>query len=55
MDDLNESSDDDYSTDEDKVIRDFDAEAQLIINSETLPKKSTDRYLQCNEAAAPRY
>ena len=42
-------SDDDYSTDE-EVIKDFDKEAELIINSDTLPKKSVDRYIQVYEA-----
>lgn len=36
------SSDD--SGDEDKVFRNFDDEAQLIIRKESLPKKSADRY-----------
>ena len=49
MDDLNNSSDD-LSTDEEEVLNDFDKEAQLIINSETLPKKSSDRYLQVYQA-----
>lgn len=44
------SDDDDYSTDEEEIARDFDKEAQLIINSETLPKKSSDRYLQVYES-----
>jgi hypothetical protein len=34
----------DESVDEEDVIRNFDAEAQLIINTDTLPKKSVDRY-----------
>lgn len=33
------------SSDEEEVFRDFDAEAQLIIHKETLPKKSADRYV----------
>ena len=37
-------SNDDYNTDEEEVIRDFEAEAQMIIDKETLPKKSADRY-----------
>ena len=32
-------------SDEEQVQRNFDAEAQLIIQNETLPKKSSDRYL----------
>lgn len=32
------------SSDEEEILRNFDAEAQLIINVETLPKKSVDRY-----------
>ena len=43
-------SDDDCSTDEEEVIRDFDKEAELIINSDTLSKKSVDRYIQVYEA-----
>lgn len=35
----------DESADEEQIFRDFDAEAQLIIRKETLPKKSADRYL----------
>ncbi|XP_039307828.1 uncharacterized protein LOC120358251 [Solenopsis invicta] len=34
----------DESVDEEDVIRNFDAEARLIINTDTLPKKSVDRY-----------
>ena len=29
---------------EEEVLRDFDAQAQLIIQKEMLPKKSADRY-----------
>ena len=43
-------SDDDCSTDEEEVIRDFHKEAELIINSDTLPKKSVNRYIQVYEA-----
>lgn len=32
------------STDEEDILRNFDEEAELIIHSETLPKKSADRY-----------
>lgn len=32
------------STDEEEVIRDFEKEAQLVIETDTLPKKSLDRY-----------
>jgi hypothetical protein len=39
----NESSDE--SSDEDEVNRNFEAEAQLIIETDTLPKKSAERYL----------
>ncbi|KAL7296610.1 hypothetical protein TKK_0010031 [Trichogramma kaykai] len=39
-------SDDDRSTDKEEVLREFDKEAQLIASSETLPKKSADRYTQ---------
>ena len=35
----------DESTDEEDIFRDFDAEAQLIIQRDLLPKKSVDRYL----------
>ena len=42
---MNNSSDD-VSTDKEEVLNDFDKEDQLIINSNTLPKKSSDRYLQ---------
>lgn len=41
--DLNKSSSED-STDEEQVIRDFEKEAQLVIEAESLPKKSVDRY-----------
>src|SRR5436190_18544419 len=34
----------DESVDEEDVIRNFDAEARLIINTDTLPKKSVNRY-----------
>lgn len=43
-------SGDDYSTDEEEVSRDFEAEARLIIDQETLPKKSADRYKLVYEA-----
>lgn len=43
-------SDDDASTDEETVIRDFEAEAQLVVNRDTLPKKSADRYNLVYEA-----
>ena len=33
------------SPDEEEVFRNFDLEAKLIIQNETLPKKSSDRYL----------
>ena len=42
MNSTNSSSED--STDEEEVLRNFDEEAQLVINTETLPKKSLDRY-----------
>lgn len=48
MSDPIESSDE--STDEECVLRDFDKEAHEIINSDTLPKKSSDRYLQVYES-----
>lgn len=35
----------DESADEEEIFRDFDAEAQLIIREDLLPKKSADRYL----------
>lgn len=41
---INEMMSTDDSTDEEEVLRDFDAEAKLIIQSDTLPKKSADRY-----------
>ena len=34
----------DVSMDEEDIIRDFDAEAQLIVEKDSLPKKSGDRY-----------
>ncbi|CAG5102678.1 Protein of unknown function [Cotesia congregata] len=34
------------STDEEEVLRLFDKEAKVIVQSETLPKKSADRYMQ---------
>ena len=42
------TSEDDSSggeTDEEQLERNFNAEAQLIIQNQTLPKKSCDRYL----------
>lgn len=41
---MNEVISTDDSMDEEEVLRDFDAEAELIIQTETLPKKSADRY-----------
>lgn len=35
----------DESADEEEVFRDFDAEAQMIVQQDLLPKKSSDRYL----------
>lgn len=35
----------DESTDEEEVTKCFDAEAQFIIQTDTLPKKSADKYL----------
>lgn len=35
----------DESADEEEVLRDFDAEAQIIIRQDLLPRKSCDRYL----------
>lgn len=34
----------DESTDEEEIIRDFDKEAGVVINSEIIPSKSADRY-----------
>ncbi|KAL7290948.1 hypothetical protein TKK_0015675 [Trichogramma kaykai] len=39
---MSDSSDD--SVDEDEVFNNFDEEARLIVQTETLPKKSSDRY-----------
>lgn len=41
---MNRTISTDESMDEEEVLRDFDAEAELIIQTETLPKKSADRY-----------
>lgn len=35
----------DESADEEEIFRDFDAEAQIIIRTDLLPKKSADRYM----------
>ena len=40
-----ESYSSDDSGDEEEIINNFDLEAQAIIQTETLPKKSLDRYL----------
>ena len=40
-----EESSSDGSADEDEVLRNFDEEAKLIVQTDTLPKKSSDRYL----------
>lgn len=40
----------DETMDEEEVLRDFNAEAELIIRTETLPKKSADRYKLVYEA-----
>lgn len=45
MDSLVNDSSDGSTTDEEEVIRDFDAEARFIIEKNTLPKKSEDRYV----------
>ena len=39
-----EETESDVSMDEEDIIRDFDAEAQLIVEKDSLPKKSGDRY-----------
>lgn len=41
---MNDSSSD-GSVDEDEVLRNFDEEAKKIVQSETLPKKSAERYM----------
>lgn len=41
---MSESFSSDESVDEEEVLRDFDEEAKLIINQDTLPKKSANRY-----------
>lgn len=41
---MDESSSD-SSADEEDVLKNFDEEAKLIVQSETLPKKSSERYL----------
>lgn len=38
-------SDSDGSTDEEEVLKNFDSEAQKIVQIETLPKKSSERYM----------
>lgn len=43
--DKEESLSSEESADETEIFKCFDAEAQLIIRSDPLPKKSTDRYL----------
>ena len=35
----------DESTDEEEINRNFETEAQLIVETDTLPKKSVDRYM----------
>ncbi|XP_057319465.1 uncharacterized protein LOC130663914 [Microplitis mediator] len=42
---MNGISSSEESTDEEEILRNFDAEASLIIQSDTLPKKSADRYI----------
>ena len=40
----NETFSSNESMEEEEVLRDFDAQAELIIQKEMLPKKSADRY-----------
>ena len=35
----------DESTDEEEINKNFETEAQLIVETDTLPKKSVDRYM----------
>ena len=35
----------DESTDEEEINKSFETEAQLIVETDTLPKKSVDRYM----------
>ena len=35
----------DESTDEEEINKNFETEAQLILETDTLPKKSVDRYM----------
>ena len=35
----------DESTDEEEINKNFETEAQLIVETNTLPKKSVDRYM----------
>ena len=35
----------DESTDEENINKNFETEAQLIVETDTLPKKSVDRYM----------
>ena len=35
----------DESTDEEEINKNFETEAQLIVETDTLPKKSADRYM----------
>ena len=35
----------DQSTDEEEINKNFETEAQLIVETDTLPKKSVDRYM----------
>ena len=39
------SDESDESKNEEEIFRNFDAEAQLIVQQDTLPKKSADRYM----------
>ncbi|XP_011304315.1 uncharacterized protein [Fopius arisanus] len=47
---MSEISSSNESTDEEEVDRNFEAEARLIVETDTLPKKSAERYMLVYEA-----
>lgn len=47
---LTDLSDEDCDFDEEEVIKNYDEEAHLIVQEDTLPKKSTNRYMQVYNA-----
>ncbi|KAH0534669.1 hypothetical protein KQX54_006496 [Cotesia glomerata] len=47
---MNALSSSDDSSDDEEILRNFDTEANLIIRTDTLPKKSADKYLSNYDA-----